>query len=533
MESTRHASPGESRNPSEIPVFTRRASLVSAVIIVQIWKFDLQDARLGGKQDTLTSKSRPPLLGQRAIRTALEPARCRDPILDSINEGVFTVDLDRRITSFNRAAERITGIRREDAIGRRCSEVLRANICQDACVMESVLHAKKAAGNASVFVVDAHGERIPIKVSAAILRDTDGRVMGGVETFQDLRQVEELRKRLRDKHTFADIVGQSRAITRLFDVLPHIADSDATVLIQGASGTGKELVARAIHDLSSRRKKRFVAVNCAALPDALLESELFGYKAGAFTDARKDKPGRFALADGGTLFLDEIGDISPAMQVRLLRVLQEKSYEPLGGVAPVRADVRIIAATNQDLGELVGAGKFREDLYYRIHVVQIDVPPLRERREDIPLLVDHFIATYNRLHDREITGLANEAMSLLVQYDFPGNVRELQNILEHAFVLCRGGTIEPRHLPPDVARGSVRLTAEPRHEVSLRTAEKTLIQEALARHGGRRALAAAALGVNLSTLYRKIQRLGIAAPERDGRGRRAHPTPRKPRPAAT
>jgi transcriptional regulator with PAS, ATPase and Fis domain len=167
------------------------------------------------------------------------------------------------------------------------------------------------------------------------------------------------------------------------------------------------------------------------------------------------------------------------MQVRLLRVLQEKSYEPLGGVAPVRADVRIIAATNQDLGELVGAGKFREDLYYRIHVVQIDVPPLRERREDIPLLVDHFIATYNRLHDREITGLANEAMSLLVQCDFPGNLRELQNILEHAFVLCRGGTIEPRHLPPDVARGSVRLTAEPRHEVSLRTAEKTLIQEAL------------------------------------------------------
>ena len=477
----------------------------------------------------MTSPPRPPLPGRRANRAALDPARWRDPILDSINEGVFTVDLDRHITSFNRAAERISGIRREDAIGRRCSEVLRANICQDACVMKSVLRTKKPARNASVFVVDTRGERIPIKVSAAVLRDTDGRVMGGVETFQDLRQVEELRRRLQDKHTFADIVGQSRAITQLFDVLPHISDSDATVLLQGASGTGKELVARAIHTLSPRRKKRFVAVNCAALPDSLLESELFGYRAGAFTDARRDKPGRFALAEGGTLFLDEIGDISPALQVRLLRVLQERSYEPLGAVASVRADVRVIAATNQDLGELVGAGKFREDLYYRIHVVQIDVPPLRERREDIPLLVEHFIATYNRLHDREITGLSNEAMSLLVRHEFPGNVRELQNILEHAFVLCRGGTIESRHLPPAIARGPVETRLTAKRTMSLKTAEQTLIREALLRHGGRRALAAAELGINLSTLYRKIQRLGVVGPERDGRGQRRHATGRPPR----
>ena len=466
---------------------------------------------------------RPPS-NERVHRTSSAPALCRDPILDSINEGVFTVDLDWHITSFNRAAEKITGIRREDAIGRRCSEVLRANVCQDTCVLKNVLHAKRPAANASVFVIDASGERIPIKVSAAVLRDTDGRIMGGVETFQDLRQLEELRKRLQDKHTFADIVGKSRAITQLFDVLPHIADSDATVLIQGASGTGKELVARAIHDLSPRRKKRFVAVNCAALPDTLLESELFGYKAGAFTGASKNKPGRFALADAGTLFLDEIGDISPAMQVRLLRVLQEKSYEPLGAVAPVRADVRIIAATNQDLGELVGAGKFRQDLYFRIHVVALDVPPLRERREDIPLLVDHFIAIYNRLRDQEISGLSKEALSRLMQHDFPGNVRELQNILEHAFVLCRGGTIEARHLPPDLSRGSVHATAEPKRAMNLKATEKLLIREALARHGGKRSLAAAELGIDLSTLYRKVLRLGIVPPERDGRGQR----PRRP-----
>ena len=451
---------------------------------------------------------------------ALDVTRYRDPILDSINEGVFTIDLDWQITSFNHAAERITGMRREDAIGHRCSEVFRSNICQDACVMKGVLTTGEPAVNASVFVIDAWGVRIPIKVSAAVLHDIDGSVIGGVETFQDFRQVEELRKKLKDKHTFADIVGKSAAIKHLFDILPQISDSNTTVLIHGASGTGKELVARAIHALSPRRRKRFVAVNCGALPDTLLESELFGYRAGAFTDARRDKPGRFALAEGGTLFLDEIGDISPAMQIRLLRVLQEKTYEPLGSVEPVRADVRIVAATNKDLSKLVSDGRFREDLFYRIHVVQIDVPPLMERREDIPLLVDHFIANRNLLHDQEITGLSKEALSLLVHHDFPGNVRELQNILEHAFVLCRAGTIEPCHFPPDLIRSTARELIDPRHTMNLKVIENSLIREALAKHRGNRALAAKELGINLSTLYRKIQRLGVNTPERDGRSKR-------------
>jgi len=452
---------------------------------------------------------------------ALDIARYRDPILDSINEGVFTVGLDWRITSFNRAAESITGIRREDAIGHRCSEVLRANICADACALRTALDTGQPNVNASVFVVDAWGERIPIKVSAAVLRGNDGRVIGGVETFQDLRQVEELRKELSGQRSFADIVGKSPAMTRLFAILPHVADSAATVLVHGESGTGKELVARAIHALSPRRRKRFVAVSCGALPDALLESELFGYKAGAFTDARRDKPGRFALADGGTLFLDEIGEVSPAMQVRLLRVLQEKVYDPLGAVEPVRANVRIVAATNKDLGQLVREGKFREDLYYRIRVVQIDVPALRERREDIPLLVDHFVATYNRRYDQQITGLSREAMSLLVHHDFPGNVRELQNILEHAFVLCRGGPIELRHLPPDLTRTDGRPQLAARADMNLRSVGRLMIQEALARHRGNRRLAARELGINPSTLYRQIRRLGIEVPDTDGRGKRS------------
>ncbi len=462
---------------------------------------------------------------------ALDAARYRDAILDSLTEGVFTVDLEWRITSLNRAAEKIMGLRREEALGHRCSEVFRANICQDACVMRQVLKSGKPGTKAEVYVVDAWGSRIPIKVLVSLLRDLDGKIIGGVETFQDLRQLEELRKKLTKEHTFADIVGQSAAITKLFELLPLIAASDSTVLIQGASGTGKELVARAIHDLSPRRKKGFVAVNCGALPDTLLESELFGYLAGAFTDAKRDKPGRFALAEGGTLFLDELGDISPAMQVRLLRVLQERVYEPLGAVEPVRADVRILTATNKDLGDLVAKGAFRADLYYRINVVKLEVPPLAERREDIPLLVEHFLARYNRLYDREITALSKDAMTLLLHYDFPGNVRELQNLLEHAFVLCRGDTIEPEHLPPDLTtRCAVCDHTGPHRELNLQALEQVLLREALRKHLGNRALAARELGIDLSTLYRKIKHYHLDVPTMDGRGQRRSARTLEPRP---
>ena len=232
--------------------------------------------------------------------------------------------------------------------------------------------------------------------------------------------------------------------------MPRIAESSSTVLLEGTSGTGKELFARAIHDLSPRRKKRFVAVNCAALPDTLLESELFGHKAGAFTDAKRDRIGRFALADGGTIFLDEIGDISPALQVRLLRVLQEHAVEPLGATSPVNVNVRVVAATNKDLARLVQTGRFRDDLYYRIRVVHLVLPDLRQRREDLPLLVDHLISKFNRLQGRDIAGVSLEVMTCLMEHDFPGNVRELENIIEQAFVLCRGGMIELQHLPPEL-----------------------------------------------------------------------------------
>ena len=444
----------------------------------------------------------------------------RDVILDSINEGVFTVDRDWRITSFNRAAEGITGVRRKDAIGRACCEVFRTNICENDCVLKQTLATDRPAINVPVYMVDAAGNRVPIRVSTAVLRDEDDQVIGGVETFQDLSQIEELRKQLEAKYTFADIVGRSPAMMKLFETLPQIADSDSTVLIEGASGTGKELFARAIHSLSPRRKKPFVAINCGALPDALLESELFGYKAGAFTDARRDKPGRFALADGGTILLDEIGDISPAMQARLLRVLQERTFEPLGGVESVKVNVRVVAATNKSLSRLVRKGVFREDLFYRIRVISFELPKLRDRREDIPLLVEHFIAKFNRLQGKDVAGVSEEVLAWLMEHDYPGNVRELENIIEHAFVLCHSGLIQPQHLPPDV-RG--KPTGEPLRAaggISLKSMEKLLIEDALRRHGGNRTTAARELGINTSSLFRKIRSLDVEAPKTDGRNRK-------------
>jgi PAS domain S-box-containing protein len=443
--------------------------------------------------------------------------RQRDIILDSINEGVFTVGPDWRITAFNRAAERITGVPRDHALGRACFEVFHANICESDCALRKTFDTGRPVLNATAHIVNHQGQRKPIRISTAILKDREGRVIGGVETFQDLSQVEQLKKELRGLYTFEDIVGRSPAMMSLFDILPRIAESSSTVLIEGPSGTGKELFARAIHNLSPRRKKRFVAVNCAALPDTLLESELFGYKAGAFTDARRDKPGRFALADGGTLFLDEIGDISPALQVRLLRVLQDRVIEPLGSVRPVEVDVRVVAATHRDLAERVRTGQFREDLYYRIRVIHLTLPSLKERPEDIPLLTEHLVAKFNRLQGKDIAGVSGEAMARLMAHDYPGNVRELENIIEQAFVLCRGNIIELHHLPAEL-RPSAH-ASNGLGPMSLQAMEKHLISETLQRYSGNRKRAAEDLGIHVSTLYRKIRALKIDVPEKDGRSR--------------
>jgi PAS domain S-box-containing protein len=443
------------------------------------------------------------------------PESIRNAVLDCVTDGVFAVDGDRRITCFNRAAEKITGVSSVAAIGQHCFQVLRGSRCEEDCALQQTMRTGRPVVCQGCHLVNAAGECIPISISTALLRDGEGNVIGGVETFRDLREVERLRKELEQKYTFADIVARSDAMREVLEILPRVADSVTTVLIEGESGTGKELVARAIHALSPRQRQPFVAINCSALPDTLLESELFGYKAGAFTDARRDKPGRFAAAEGGTIFLDEIGDISPAMQTRLLRVLQERVYEPLGAVHPVRADVRVIAATNRELRQRVRDQAFREDLYYRINVMRLKLPPLRQRRGDLPLLVAHFVAKFNALQGKSIAGLSQRALLRLMQHDYPGNVRELENSIEHAFVLCPGGLIQVHHLPPELHGGSPSATPEGIGRVTLQDLETLHITETLRRHGGNRETAAKALGIHRATLFRKIKTLDIQLPPGD------------------
>jgi len=431
-------------------------------------------------------------------------------ILDSVADGVFTVDREWRITFFNRAAQEITGIPREEALGRPCREVFRASICESACALKKTLADGRQVVNARVEIVRADGRRIPISVSTAVLSDEKGRVVGGVETFRDLSELDALRKELAGSYSFADMIAKSAAMRSVFAVLPRVAESGSTVLVTGESGTGKELVARAIHSLSPRKERPFVAVNCAALPETLLESELFGHVAGAFTDARRDRKGRVALAEGGTLFLDEIGDVPPGVQVKLLRVLQEREYEPVGSSSPVKADVRIVCATNRDLERLVAEGRFRQDLYYRVNVVRVDLPPLRERREDIPLLVEHFLARLASIRGIPKPEVSSEAMGRLMSHDWPGNVRELQNAIEHATALAGSGRIEPAHLPEHLApkRGEVA------SGLSLRELERRAIIEALRRNDWHRLAAARELGINKTTLWRKMKALAIGEPGR-------------------
>ena len=439
-------------------------------------------------------------------------------ILDSITEGVFTVDSSWRITSFNRAAEEITDIPREEAIGKHCWEVFRASLCEGSCPLKKTMKTGKPLLNVQAYIINARGDRVPISISTALLKDDSGKIIGGVETFRDLSLVEELRKEIARQYRFADIISKNKKIQEIFDILPNVSESDSTVLIEGESGTGKELVARAIHNLSHRKHKPMVVVNCGALPDTLLESELFGHKAGAFTDAKKDKPGRFALAEGGTIFLDEIGDVSPALQVRLLRFLQERTFEPLGGTKPVRADVRVVAATNKNLDDLVKDNVFRKDLYYRINVIRITIPPLRERQEDIPLLVEHFIARFNRLKGKNIASISPEALGILMGHDFPGNIRELENVIEHAFVLCQDDVILLRHLPPGLRPPERTFVSA--GITSIATIETRFIYEALERNRWSRNATARELGIHPTTLWRKIKKLGIELPGRDGRNTR-------------
>jgi PAS domain S-box-containing protein len=433
-----------------------------------------------------------------------------ESILENISDGVFTIDNKTwKITFFNRAAEKITGLTREDALGRHCSEVFRSSLCEVDCTLKATLETGNSIINKPCYIIKADGSNIPISVSTAVLRNSKGNIVGGAVTFRDLSEIEDLRKKLGGTSKIDGFTSHSPSMYKIINLIPTVAESLSTVLIQGETGTGKEVLAKAIHSLSLHNEGPFIAVNCGALPDTLLESELFGYKKGAFTGAGQDKKGRFALARNGTLFLDEIGDISQALQVRLLRVLQDHTFEPLGSTKSEKTNARIIAATNKDLYALVSEGKFREDLYYRINVLCINLPPLRNRKEDIPLLIDSFIQRFNQIQKKNIKRVSAEVLSFFMSYNWPGNIRELENVIERAFILCSSDIIKMRHLPDEM----YSLSENPIETKNIKRlkdiVETQAVKKALERNKYNRTLTAKELGIDKSTLFRKMKKFGL------------------------
>lgn len=384
--------------------------------------------------------------------TSVVPTPCCT-ILESISDGVFTIDAHKRITSFNRAAETIPVLPSRRPLGSTAS-ISFGPIFANGTARWARRFALRP--RRSIFRPRSSPNRVqkPIRLSTNILKSHAGEVIGGVETFRDLSDLEELRRQIEQKYVKEDIVGKHPKMQAILSFLPDVAESGSPVLIQGPTGTGKVLVARAIHNLSPKSQGPFIAVNCAALPESLLEAELFGHVKGAFTGAVRDKSGYFQAADQGTLFLDEIGTTSFAFQSDLLRVLENQEFTPVGATKSVKSDFRIISAANLQLKELVAQGQFREDLFYRLNVVTLDLPPLRERKEDIPMLVDRFIAQLNLQQGRDIQGISPQALNALVSYSFPGNIRELRNVIEFAFIACKRSRIELEHLPHEIAQGS-------------------------------------------------------------------------------
>ena len=438
-----------------------------------------------------------------------------DAVLESVACGVMITDKDLNVVRLNPSAQLITGWAEDEVVGRPCREVLRPLLEGTDCPLSHCIKSGANREEEIVTVLNRAGDQIPVRVVSYVLYDETDQVMGGIQTFGDIRTVHELRTRLARDSSFEGILSRNHKMRSIFDVLPRLAESNSTVLVRGESGTGKELIAKALHRLSGRRDKPFVSVNCAALPDTLLEAELFGYVKGAFTDARQDHEGRIAAANTGTLFIDEVGDLSPAMQVKLLRFLQDRSYEPLGSNKTRKADVRVVAATNRNLEELLQRGMYREDFFYRINVLTIDLPPLRDRIEDVPLLVDHFLRTWALLNNRPTMRTTPLALKALMGWEFPGNVRELENIVERAAVLAEDESIDLSNLPDELQRsvrrgrpgsedpgGIISSTSFSPMELSERETIRTVLEES----GGNRQDAATALGVSRATLWRKMKK---------------------------
>ena len=453
-------------------------------------------------------------------------------LLESLSDGVFTVNRQGRIMSWNRAMETITGHKKEDVINSPCS-VLELNSCLGGFCPEDPeeceIFSKEKVVSKECLLRHRDGHDVPILKNASVMKDDEGEVIGVVETVTDLSEMIKARKRadeamlkLAEIHRFSNIIGKSKQMREVFTAIKRAAASDATILVQGDSGTGKELVAGAIHYNSVRVDNLLVTVNCSALSESLLESELFGHVKGAFTGAVRDRIGRFEEAHGGTIFLDEIGEISPLIQVKLLRVLQEREIERVGDSKKRKIDIRIIAATHRNLMELVREGRFREDLYYRLKVFPISMPPLRTHRDDIPLLVSHFIQRQNKKTGKKIKGATSAAMRIFMDYNWPGNVRELENAVEHAFVLCTGELIDVQDLPVEIRHTEYqpveRAPDAPRRPPAPRGAgiSREALVELLEECGWNKAEAGRRLNLSRTAIWKYMKKWDIPLQKQDG-----------------
>jgi len=435
-------------------------------------------------------------------------------ILNNLDVGIFTVNRGGYMTFFNNEAEKISGYDRRAVLGKPCSAIFGGEAAHDLCLLKESIADGSARSSRPGKMMTKEGETIPVRANYLALKNENGTVVGGLATFHDLTLVRQLTRAMRERYTFHDMIGKSPAMQKIFEMANVVARTDATVLIEGATGTGKDLLAKVIHSSSRRADHPFVKVNCAAIPDNLLESEMFGYIKGAFSGADRNKPGRFNEADGGTIFLDEIGDLPISLQAKLLRVLEDKEFYPLGSRHTRKVNVRIISATNRGLDQLVAKQQFREDLFYRLNVFRIELPEIKDRREDLPLLISHILRHLSATHDNRRVGLSEEALEILLNYDYPGNVRELENVLEHALIICTDDILQQSHLPDYI---HTRLASLPPHRLpaanfapDVENDDRQQIIQCLHRHQGNRNKTALALGINRSTLWRKMKRYGIS-----------------------
>ena len=427
-----------------------------------------------------------------------------EAIFRSVNDAIITVDKNRRIIAANDAAREICGLDPHEIVGREFDRVKR--YCAQSCY-ETLKEVLGTATTIKDYRLECRQQTRPhqiVTISSSPLRDHNDKNIGTVLVIRDLTRVAEMEGELRARYNLHNMVGKSHQMQGIFHLLDELMNTDTTVLITGETGTGKELIAKALHYGGGRAAKPMVTVTCSALPENLLESELFGHVRGAFTGASKDRVGRFQAAHGGTIFLDEIGDITPPLQLKLLRVLQEKTFERVGDSTTYPVDVRVIAATNCDLKKKVGLGEFREDLYYRLKVLEIAVPPLRERREDIPLLINHFLTQFNKSYKKSIEGISQDALKIFMMYPWPGNVRELQHAIEHAFVLCNSPTITVEHLPVEIKDSFSQEAPSPAERPKTSALQPPDILQALAKTGWNKAKAARLLGISRPTLYQLI-----------------------------